>query len=273
MDDVREASRAEEVVDRLGLLYEKGVDPDEYTLADASNFGEDTADDWTRSYGAQEAFESLVRTILSQNTSDAASKPAFHALETRYGDELVETLAGADVNELAVTIRHAGLHHQKSRVIIGAANRVLDEWGGAEPFDTFVKDGNPDEVRSALLDIDGVGPKTADCVLLFAGGREGVFPVDTHVHRIYRRLGVVPPAADHETVRAILEREVPPQKCGFGHTSSIQFGRDYCEAQKPICLDRAEACPLSDLCEQVGIDAAEGNVQDPVEVSEANTGT
>lgn len=267
MGDVREASRAEEVIDRLSLLYETGVNPDEYTLADASDFGEDTADDWERSYGGQDAFESLVRTILSQNTSDAASKPAFQALETRYGDDLVASLAEADADELAETIRHAGLHNQKARVIVDVANRVKDRWGGAEPFDTFVKDGNSDEVRSALLDFDGVGPKTADCVLLFAGGRAGVFPVDTHVHRIYRRLGVAPPDADHETVRAILERELPPEKCGFGHTSSIQFGRDYCEARKPICLDGDEACPLGDLCEQVGIDAAEGTVQDPVEVS------
>ena len=76
-----------------------------------------------------------------------------------------------------VAIASAGLYNQKSTTLIRLADRVLEEYGSAEAFDAFVKDADPDEVRDALLDMKGVGPKTADCVLLFSGGRGGVFPV------------------------------------------------------------------------------------------------
>ena len=118
--------------------------------------------------------------------------------------------------------------------------------------------------------MNGVGPKTADCVLLFSGGRGGVFPVDTHVHRIARRMGVAPANADHEGVREALEDAVPAEKCGFGHTAMIQFGREYCKARKPACLDDPDACPLADLCDRVGVDTTTGEAVDPAEALEAD---
>ncbi|USZ69126.1 endonuclease III [Halorussus salilacus] len=288
------ATRAEAVVDRLGDLY------------------------WTKTYGGRDAFECLVRTILSQNTSDVASQPAHDALMDRYGEggrDLAAALADADPEALADTIRPAGLYNRKADVLTAVAERVLDDHGSAAAFDEFVRDGDPAEVRSALLDLSGVGPKTADCVLLFAGGRGGVFPVDTHVHRVYRRLGIAAPDADHEEVRAALERDVPaekcgfgpqtiakrykeasqsdgdefhnggtylidgeeitfahggvpPEKCGFGHTATIQFGREYCTARKPVCLEGPEACPLYDLCDRVGVNPETGEVVDPAETVE-----
>ncbi len=236
------ATRAEEVVDRLGDMY------------------------WQKTYGGRDAFECLVRTVLSQNTSDVASQPAHDALMERYDAterDLAAALAAARHDELADTIRPAGLYNRKAEVLTAVADRVLEEYGSAAAFDAFVREEDPAEVRSVLLDMGGVGPKTADCVLLFAGGQAGVFPVDTHVHRIYRRLGVAPADADHEEVRAVLEREVPAEKCGFGHTASIQFGREYCSARKPACLDGLDACPLSDVCDRMGVNVESGEVVDP----------
>ena len=243
------ATRAEAVVDRLGELY------------------------WQKAYGGRDAFECLVRTILSQNTSDKASQPAHDALMDRYSndgtkaeaDDLVAALADAEQSTLAETISGAGLYNQKSAVIIAAAEEIRAAFTSAAAFDAFVRDESPAAVRKRLLEIHGVGPKTADCVLLFAGGRGGVFPVDTHVHRISRRLGLAEPTADHEAVRAALEAEVPAEKCGFGHTAMIQFGREYCSARKPACLDGPEACPLSDHCDQVGVDEIDETVVDPAE--------
>ncbi len=242
---------AEEVIDRLGEMY------------------------WQKTYGGQDGVECLVRTVLSQNTSDKASQPAHEALMERYGaggpadeGDLARSLAAAEQSTLAETISHAGLYNQKSETLIRLADRIVEEYGGTAEFDAFVREGDPDEVRAALLDMKGVGPKTADCVLLFAGGRSGVFPVDTHVHRLYRRLGIAPADADHEAVRAVLERNVPPEKCGFGHTASIQFGRDYCTARRPACLDDPDACPLGDVCEQVGVYPATGDVVDPEDADE-----
>ncbi|MDS0277344.1 endonuclease III [Halomicroarcula sp. S1AR25-4] len=260
------ATRAEAVVDRLGEMY------------------------WTKTYGGRPAFECLVRTILSQNTSDKASQPAHDSLMERYGGsearsasdspsgegtdpraddgDLAATLAEADQQTLAETISSAGLYNQKSERIIAIAQRICETYGGADEFDEFVREADPDEVRDRLLEMNGVGPKTADCVLLFAGGRGGVFPVDTHVHRIARRMGLAPADADHETVREYIERDVPPEKCGFGHTAMIQFGREYCTARKPACLDDPEACPLADQCAQVGVYPATGDVVDPAEAPE-----
>ena len=236
-------TRTEAVVDELGDLY------------------------WQKTYGGTDAFECLVRTILSQNTSDVASQPAHDALIERYGGDgdLVAALVDAEQSRLAETISSAGLYNQKSEVIIDAAARIHDEYGGAEAFDSFVREDDPETVRDALLDIHGVGPKTADCVLLFAGGRDGVFPVDTHVHRIARRMGLAPADADHEDVRARLEADVPAEKCGFGHTATIQFGREYCSARTPACLDGPEACPLYDQCDRVGVDEVSESVVDPAE--------
>ncbi|WP_181684758.1 endonuclease III domain-containing protein [Halorhabdus salina] len=249
-------TRAAAVVNRLGDLY------------------------WQKTYGGRDAFETLVRTILSQNTSDAASQPAHDALLERYASgrdanaddgsevDLVDALADADQATLAETISGAGLHNQKSTRIIDIAERIRSEYGGEAEFDAFVREQPAESVRETLLAMTGVGPKTADCVLLFAGGQDGVFPVDTHVHRIYRRLGIAPPEADHEDVREILERDVPSEKCGFGHTASIQFGREYCSARKPACLDGPEACPLYDLCDRVGLDPVAGEVVDPADANQ-----
>jgi len=257
-------TRAGAVVDELGDVY------------------------WEKTYGGRDAFECLVRTVLSQNTSDVASQPAHDALLDRYdpadpadrpaseddredgagtrGDgDLAAALADAHRDDLAETISSAGLYNQKSETLIRLADRVCEEYGGEDGFDEFVRDGDPDEVRDALLDMKGVGPKTADCVLLFAGGKPGVFPVDTHVHRIARRMGLAPPDADHEGVRAALEASVPAEACGFGHTAMIQFGRDYCTARKPACLDGPEACPLYDYCDRVGVDELAESVVDPAD--------
>ncbi|WP_253736277.1 endonuclease III domain-containing protein [Halohasta salina] len=237
-------TRAEAVVDQLGELY------------------------WQTAYGGQDAVECLVRTILSQNTSDKASQPAHDALMDRYGGsevDLVAALADAEQSTLAETISGAGLYNQKSAVIIDAATEIRAEFETAADFDAFVKDESPATVRKRLLDIHGVGPKTADCVLLFAGGRGGVFPVDTHVHRIARRMGLADPDADHEAVREALEAAVPAAKCGFGHTAMIQFGREYCSARKPACLDGPEACPLYDSCDRVGVDEIDERVVDPAD--------
>lgn len=78
-------------------------------------------------------------------------------------------------------------------------------------------------------------------------------------------MGIAPAAADHEAVRAALEAAVPDAACGFGHTAMIQFGREYCTARDPACLDDPAACPLAEHCDRVGVDAATGAVVDPAD--------
>jgi endonuclease-3 len=228
-EKVAATTRAEAVVDALGVLYHDNLDPDEFVLfpddGGATIETESELSDGGGTFGGRPAFECLVRTILSQNTSDAASQPAHENLLDRYDDggDLAESLAVADRAALAETIRSAGLSNRKAEQIIGAAEWALEAYGSAEAFDDFVTGEDPEAVREALLSVDGVGPKTADCVLLFSGERGGIFPVDTHVHRIARRMGLADPDAD------------------------------------------PEACPLAELCAQVGVDTAEGTVADPAD--------
>ncbi len=272
MEEMHSETRTEAVVDALGLLYHDNLDPDDFMLFPQDSGAVIEADasvsDWQQTFGGRGGFECLVRTILSQNTSDVASKPAHERLLSRYDAEdgdLAEALANTSHEKVVEVIRSAGLYNQKAEKIIGTAQWVLAEFGSEGAFDAFVTDEDAAIVRETLLSIDGVGPKTADCVLLFAGGRSGVFPVDTHVHRIARRMGLAPANADHEAVRDALERELSADKCGFGHTAMIQFGREYCTARKPACLDDPEACPLAELCDQVGVDPRAGTVVDPAE--------
>lgn len=101
-----------------------------------------------------------------------------------------------------------------------------------------------DEARKTLLTIEGVGPKTADCVLLFSCGKD-VIPVDTHVFRVTKRLGIAPQKADHEGVRKALMEKVPEGLKGSTHVALIKLGREICKAQNP----KHDVCPLLDLCD------------------------
>lgn len=241
-DPSRQSRRVDQIVDRLGEVY------------------------WKKAYGGQDAYRCLIRTILSQNTSDKASQPAFDSFIERFADDnddLPFTVVHADPESITEAIESAGLYNQKTEVIVQVSEWIIDSFGCAEAFDKFVRETSVETVRNRLLSRTGIGPKTADCVLLFSGGRSGVFPVDTHVNRIARRLGIASPSADHEAVRETLERDVSSEKCGFAHTAMIQFGREYCTARKPACLDDPEACPLFDLCDRVGVDPESGDVVDP----------
>jgi endonuclease III len=195
-------------------------------------------------YGRYEArdgspFDVLIATILSQNTTDKNSHRAFASLYTRF--DTPEKLAKAPENEIAELIRIGGLHEQKARLIKQVAQLVIDEYGGTLDF---VCDAEPEAARKELLSIKGVGPKTADCVLLFSCNRD-VIPVDTHVFRISKRLGIVPEKADHEATHRILTDLVPAGERGSVHVALIRFGRELCKAQNP----QHDQCFLIDLCD------------------------
>lgn len=184
-------------------------------------------------------FDVLIATILSQNTTDRNSHRAFASLYTKY--DTPEKLAAAPEKEIAELIRIGGLHEQKARMIKQVSQLVLDEYGGTLDF---VCDADPEAARRELLTIKGVGPKTADCVLLFSCGRD-VIPVDTHVYRISQRLGIVPEGANHEVTHRVLMEVVPAGERGSVHVDLVRFGREICKAQNP----KHSECFLIDLCD------------------------
>jgi endonuclease III len=99
------------------------------------------------------------------------------------------------------------------------------------------------EAREELMKLPGVGEKTADVVLLFNAGKQ-VIPVDRHIARISRRLGLVSNNADYDTIRLTLEDATAPENYLDAHIKLIQFGRDVCRALNPRCI----TCPISHIC-------------------------
>jgi endonuclease-3 len=184
--------------------------------------------------------DELVSTILSQNTNDVNRDRAFERLRGRF--PTWEQVRDAPVREVIAAIRPAGLANQKGPRIQKALRRITDE-RGALTLD-FLADLPLQEARDWLVSLNGVGPKTAAIVLLFSLGRPA-FPVDTHVHRVSRRLGLIGERVSAPKAHPLLEALVPPAWYYALHLNLIRHGRQVCHARKPQC----GACALSDLCD------------------------
>jgi len=181
----------------------------------------------------------LVSTILSQNTNDVNRDRAFERLRERF--PTWEAVRDAPVDELVEVVRPAGLAPTKAPRIQEALRRVSEERGEIEIG--FLGEMGVEEARAWLLDIPGVGPKTAAIVLLFALGMPA-FPVDTHVHRVTRRLGLIPDKTSREKAHDLLEALAPAEIYYVFHLNVIEHGRAVCRARKPKC----DACVLQDGC-------------------------
>ncbi|MGH2593565.1 MAG: endonuclease III domain-containing protein [Anaerolineae bacterium] len=181
----------------------------------------------------------LVSTILSQNTNDTLSGRAYDRLRERY--PTWEEVRDAPVREIVKAIQVAGLAQQKGPRIKKALRHITRERGELDL--SFLGQLPIGEARQWLMSIEGVGPKTAAIVLLFSLNRPA-FPVDTHVHRVTRRLGLVPPKASADKAHQILEDLVPPELYLPFHLNIILHGRQVCHARRPAC----EVCVLRRLC-------------------------
>ncbi len=183
----------------------------------------------------------LVSTILSQNTSDTNTERAFASLRRRFPKW--DDVAGADTNDVIDAIRSGGLANRKAPRIQEALEEIRDRYG-AYSLDALV--ALPlDDARDTLLSIDGVGPKTAACVLLFAMGRPAL-PVDTHVFRVARRLGLIAestsPVRAHATLEAMMAGDA--NRTYRFHVEMIAHGRAICTARRPKC----SICPIRSYC-------------------------
>jgi endonuclease-3 len=182
---------------------------------------------------------SLVNTILSQNTNDVNRDKAFERLRERF--PTWEEVRDAPEAELIEAIRPAGLGPTKAPRIQEALRRITEERGEIEL--EFLGEMEVEEARAWLLDIPGVGPKTAAIVLLFALGKPA-FPVDTHVHRVTRRLDLIPEKTSREKAHKLLEEIVPADIYYAFHLNLIAHGRAVCHARNP----EHERCILRDDC-------------------------
>lgn len=182
----------------------------------------------------------LVSTILSQNTSDTNRDRAFNVLMQRY--DSWEAVRDAPLEDVVAAIHSAGLSRQKGPSI-QAALRAATNAEGEISLD-FLNEMSVPEAREWLLQIKGIGLKTAAIVLLFAFHKPA-FPVDTHIFRVTRRLGLLGPRTRTEGAHSRLEAMIPPEDYYAVHLNLIRHGREICHARRPAC----EVCPLTTYCE------------------------
>jgi len=187
----------------------------------------------------KEPFWLIVDTILSQNTSSANSGAAFRNLFFKY--QTVEAVFLADVQDIAHEIKQAGLYETKAISIKTVASEIIEKYTG----DTWpLIRGSYQSAKERLQQVKGIGPKTADVVLLFARDFD-IIPVDTHVFRVSRRIGLAPQKGGYNAVKAALENEIPRGKRKYAHVALIRLGREICSARHP----QHWKCPLTDLCD------------------------
>jgi endonuclease-3 len=196
-------------------------------------------------YGARrgrpggDPLDGLIGTILSQHTSDVNSGRAHRSLRAAFPDWA--TVLAAPDEAVADAIRSGGLAALKARRIKEVLARVFAARGD---FDLgFLADLPLPEARAWLVALPGVGPKTAACTLLFNLGRPAL-PVDTHVHRVTRRLGLIGPRVSAEAAHEALEAQLEPEQIYSFHVNAIAHGRRVCRAPVPKC----GVCPLREVC-------------------------
>jgi endonuclease-3 len=187
-----------------------------------------------------DAVSELVLTILSQNTADTNSFRAFTALRATYPDW--DAVLVAPTDELEDVIRPGGLAPTKSKRIQHVLAEVKEATEGTWDLG-FLGTRPLEEARDWLTSLPGIGRKTASIILLFNFGRPAM-PVDTHVHRVATRLGMLPPRTPLTRAHDLLEEVLTPEEMYPFHVELIRHGRDTCRAPRPIC----GLCPLTDLC-------------------------
>ncbi len=189
-----------------------------------------------------DALGGLIGTILSQSTSDVNSDRAYRQLVAAFPSW--EAVRDAPTDAVAAAIRSGGLANLKAARIQQVLRALTERIGGGpltlDALDTM----DLDAALAWLRELPGVGPKTAACVLLFSLGRPA-FPVDTHVFRVARRIGLIGPRVNPEAAHGVLDRAVPLEWRHTLHVNMIRHGRQVCHAQRPEC----ERCVVRSWCD------------------------
>ncbi|PWB86132.1 ultraviolet N-glycosylase/AP lyase [Methanobrevibacter woesei] len=184
-----------------------------------------------RVFEDKDPYRVLVRTILSQRTRDENTDQATNNLFSKYKD--IYEVADAPTEDVEELIRCSGFYRVKAGRIKEVSRILIDQYGGEVPNN-----------MKELLELPGVGRKTANCVLVYAF-EEPAIPVDTHVHRISNRLGLVN-TKDPEDTEKELDNFVPEDIKILLNDLMVQFGQNICKPISPQC----EICPLDELCDK-----------------------
>ncbi len=179
--------------------------------------------------GKKDPFRVLVTTVLSQRTRDENTLRASERLFSKYSTP--EEIARADIEDIEKLIKPSGFYRVKARKVKEISKEILERFGGRVP-----------ESLEDLLSLPGVGRKTANCVIVYGFGKPAI-PVDTHVHRISNRLGLVRTKTPEETEKELL-RIVPKNLWIRLNELFVKFGQRICRPVRPLC----KSCPVRKFC-------------------------
>jgi endonuclease-3 len=181
----------------------------------------------------------LIQTILSQSTTNVNSDRAFESLKQRF--PTWEQARRARAASIEAAIRSGGLARQKSVRIKMLLNEIYERRGSLDL--SFLSSAPLEEAMQFLASFKGVGPKTVACTLLFACNRP-IFPIDTHIFRIGRRVGLIPEKCSDQEAHRMMTAMIPEGRFYEVHINMIRHGRKVCRPQQPLC----EQCCLIDYC-------------------------
>ena len=186
-----------------------------------------------------DSFETLILTIISQNTSDTNTERAYENLSKQF--EITPlALSKAETSKLEACLYIGGLYKNKAKTIKEVSQIILKKFGGSL---NSILSLPLDEARKKLMELPGIGPKTADVVLLFSASLPTI-PVDTHVNRVAKRLGFAPSNGDYEEVRLSLQGLFNQKDYLNVHLLLIALGRKCCKAGRPHCSE----CSVEKYC-------------------------
>ncbi|MDX1813731.1 MAG: endonuclease III [Candidatus Bathyarchaeia archaeon] len=198
--------------------------------------------EWTER--KRDPFETLIVTIISQNTTDINTARAFERLSNRF-EIKPEVLAKTEASQIEEALKTAGLYRNKTKTISTVSRIILEKFQGSLQQ---ILSRPLEEARKMLIQMPGIGPKTADVVLLFSA-KQSTIPVDTHVNRVSKRLDFAPADGDYDAVRLSLQSLYDQRDYLAVHVLLIAHGRRYCKARHPLC----EQCPVSSYCPSRGL--------------------
>ena len=183
--------------------------------------------------------DELIFTIPSQHTSDLNRDRAWAGL--RKDNMPWSDIAALPARDIEMKIKPGGLARQKARRILTILNKIRQDHGSLDL--DFLRELNDEQITRYLIAFPGVGPKTVSCVLLFSMDRPA-FPVDTHIHRLATRLGLIPRGTSASKAHQILGQQAPADIYLTFHMNLISHGRKICRAKSPSC----SACSLDAIC-------------------------
>lgn len=196
---------------------------------------------WPEEYSFKEHFKKLVITILSQNTSNANTIRAYRGLAAKF-EVKPEVLASADIGQLKEAIRGGGLYNVKAKRLKDVSKAVLEKFSGDIASVLALP---KEEAKAKLMELPGIGNKTADVLLTSEHSYRKVLPIDTHFDRIAKRLGIAELNANYDDVQKAYMQFLPEAYRERASGLLWLLAKSTCRAQNPKCGE----CPLTEMCE------------------------